>query len=290
MIERMTSWRKFVTTMGVALLVLWYAANTVNITRNLSLVVSPLPRMTSLSPIPGGLVLRGTCDLRALRKQGTPVDIGMFVKHGLHSSELIPKSCKVGPRRLKVTRFTPGISKRKTGNPKRFPAISRVERFVSSDSSHKVLPVRSQTSFYKSVFNHVCNHDSSIKRSWRERHHVNCTREGELARLLGLNEMELAYTSSPFLLKEIILRSPGINNVMLFDYKCLPTIVKALCDEPMPSYDNMTVEEKNSAADQNYTDYWALHNYSSFLPFNPFWDEIYERLKETCCLEFARFN
>jgi hypothetical protein len=77
---------------------------------------------------------------------------------------------------------------------------------------------------------------------------------------------------------------------MLIDYTCLPSVVNALCNEPMPSYKNMIGNETNDAAHLNYTDCWVMHTHAPFLPFNPFWDGIYERPKGECWLEFGRLN
>ena len=54
---------------------------------------------SSLSPrmkihIPGGFEVKGKCNFQLIKEQNEKVDLGVFVKHGLHSTRnLIPKNC-----------------------------------------------------------------------------------------------------------------------------------------------------------------------------------------------------
>ena len=155
-------------------------------------------------------------------------------------------------------------------------------------SDHKILPVRGQASFYKSAFNHVCNKKTKAKNNFRSHFDIDCTREGELGKLLSLNTAEISWTKSPFIMKEIIMQSREVKSVMLMDYTCLTDVVNSVCDANMKQYDELSGKQSNSAAGQNYTDFWSMHDYAPLLPFDPFWDTVYANLTETCCLEFTR--
>lgn len=242
-----------------------------------------LKEETSLPPIPGGFKLRGECDLLAIKEQNVTIDLGVLPKHGVHSSNMIPRSCKYSRNSTSRGHKQHGVKVRRYGYGENSLEFGQI---ITSGNEHKILPVRSQASFFRSAFNHVCNKNSGRKIQWRKMNNVDCTKEGELVRLLNLNEQEIS--SFSFLRKEIVMQSREVRSVMLIDYKCLPKVVNSLCDEHMMSYENMTGDESNSAEGQNYTDYWAMHNFTPFTPFNPFWDAVYERLEDVCCLEFVK--
>eukprot|EP01083_Nonionella_stella_P096739 272016_1 len=242
----------------------------------------------SLPHIPGGFQLRGMCNFQAIREQNATVDLAMFVKHGIHTSDHMPKSChdsiSNGSKQEKV-------QMRRYSNMIDGSTSKAAANFIRSGNEHKILPVRPQTSFYKSAFNHLCNNDR--KERWRQKNHINCTNEGEFIKMLSLDSdhaQEIGFAVSPFLWKEIIMQSHKVRSLMLIDYTCLPRVVNSICDEPMETYEHMSGRKSNSAEGQNYTDYWTMQNNRPFVPFNPFWDVIYERLKDTCCLEFVRPN
>lgn len=55
--------------------------------------------------------------------------------------------------------------------------------FVSGGSEHKMLSVRSQASYYKSVFNHVCNRRGN---GWQARRlRLNCSVEDEFVYIVN---------------------------------------------------------------------------------------------------------
>ena len=224
---------------------------------------SPLPPPLSH----GGLVAKRVCDLRGIKDRNETVTLAMFPKHGTHVSYGIPKDCM---KKIQVN------------------SEEKVAEFIHSESDHKILPVRGQASFYKSAFNHVCNKKTKAKNNFREHFDIDCTREGELGKLLSLNMEEISRKKSPFIMKEIIMQSREVRSVMLMDYTCLTDVVNSVCDASMQQYDELSGKQSNSALGQNYTDFWSMHNYPPLLPFDPFWDDVYANLTETCCLEFTR--
>jgi len=230
---------------------------------------------SDLSPIPGGFKLKGVCNLHNIKEQKAIVDYVGYVKHGLHSSSIIPQSCMYGSTSGGVTQDGVQLIRHK--------GWKNINEIIESGNKNKILPVRSQASFYKSAFNHVCN--KHAKRDWRRKNHVNCTDKEALVKLLQLNQQEISSQFSPYLSKEILMKSSNVRSIMLIDFKCLPKVVNSLCDEHMLSYENMTGTESNSAEGQNYTDFWAMHNYT---PFTPFWDIVYKRLEKVCCLDFVK--
>jgi hypothetical protein len=154
-----------------------------------------------------------------------------------------------------------------------------------------MLAVRRQSSFYKSVFNHLCNKQTKSKVEWRRENHVNCSNEGEFVRLIELDSREMAAHISPFLVKEAIMQSNEVQTLMLVDYKCVPQIVQLLCGDFMSlSINRLDGKKMNSAEEQNNTDYWSMYSRTTFAPFNPFWDIIYDKLSQMCCLELARLD
>ena len=109
---------------------------------------------------------------------------------------------------------------------------------------------------------------------------------------MKLDEHELAKRNDPFLLKEMIMKSQKVRRIMLVDYRCIPKVITTLCGDPMMSYESIAGDShSNSAAGQNYTDFWSMHNHTlPFNPFNRFWDNIYAFFAEVCCLELVKIN
>mmetsp|Transcript_14121 Transcript_14121/g.30186 ORF Transcript_14121/g.30186 Transcript_14121/m.30186 type:complete len:283 (+) Transcript_14121:217-1065(+) len=245
-------------------------------------------RFLTEDQIPGDFVLKGTCDLERI-KSNQPhetVDLGMFVKHGLHlTRNFFPRDCSInGVDRYVIVAGQDPLSKERAWYP-----TKTVFEFIDSPATHKILAVRDPTSFYKSAFNHICNKDTEKKATWRREHDINCRRRHELKKMIDLDQQELAYNHSPFRLKKIIMKSPKVRNVMLVDYTCIPKVISSLCEEPMVSSPEQLGEFGNSAVAQDYTDYWSMHNRT--LPNTQyfwFWTNVYETLKHECCLEFVK--
>lgn len=242
--------------------------------------------------IPGDFVLKGTCDLQRI-KSNQPhetVDLGMFVKHGLHvTRNFFPRDCITNggggvDRHVIVAERSGPLSIERAWYPTR-----TVNEFIDSPATHKILAVRDPKSFYKSAFNHICNKDTEKKEAWRRKHDINCRRRHELKKMMQLDQQELAYNHSPFRLKKIIMKSSKVRNIMLVDYTCIPKVISSLCEEPMVSSPEELGEYGNSAVAQDYTDYWSMHNRT--IPNTQyfwFWTDVYETLKHECCLEFVK--
>jgi hypothetical protein len=88
--------RKNVLCYGALLLLMCFA----NVSRRWGWAVTPdnvttksmvLPRDMH---IPGGFAVKGRCNLEQIKYEKKTVELGVFVKHGLHSTKnLIPKEC-----------------------------------------------------------------------------------------------------------------------------------------------------------------------------------------------------
>ena len=218
--------------------------------------------------VPGGFRIVGKCDLLSWKKYNETIDLAIFLKHGLHVASQIPRTC--------------GMIKNFRQN--------ELSTFVEKNPSHhKILAVRDQRSWYKSAFNHVCNKKTPAKERWRMDNSVNCSRKGELFRLINLNEQEI-FLPGPFVLKENIMHHESVKKIKLMDYTCLPKFINTICEEKMPTFQEMNGIFSNSADGQNYTDFWGMNSYSDFAPFNPFWDVVYDHLPGdgVCCLELPK--
>lgn len=80
-----------------------------------------------------------------------------------------------------------------------------------------MLVVRSQSSFYKSVLNHVCNKQTKSKVEWQRENHMNCSNPGKFVRLIELESPEMAARISPFIVKEAIMQTNEVKTLMLVE-------------------------------------------------------------------------
>ena len=236
---------------------------------------------------PGGFVVKGTCDLASIKEHKETVHLGMFVKHGLHVTKNLLRNCPAVEQHVLVsTRRLPFIQW--------YPMLKWNRFTISKTNEHKMLAVRSPSSFYKSAFNHVCNKVTATKMKWRQKNHVNCTNPDEFDRIMKLQSAqrtgELNSWSNPFSLKNSIMKSKDIRTIMLVDYQCIPKVISNLCGNKLVDNTKVVSKSGNSAAEQGYIDYWSLQNYTQLPrdPFTQFWEEIYDVLAAECCLELVK--
>lgn len=233
--------------------------------------------------IPGGFEVTGTCDLHKLVEEEKIAHLGMFVKHGLHTTnrKFFPEDC---PNLMRNSLTSGHVDKEEvTWYPSQ-----NVHAFIRTKRP-KLLAVRNRASFYKSAFNHVCNKMTKYKIDWRQNNNIDCSRKGEFDRIMKMDEQELALRFSPFLLKSKIMKSWKVRQIMLVDYTCISQVVSIFCGDDGVNDEIMEKIGTNSAESQHYVDFWSMHN--NTLPANrygQFWDQISDKLSETCCLDLRK--
>ena len=78
---------------------------------------SPLPL-----PIPGGFQVRGACRLRDIRERAETVDLGLFVKHGIHTTYDLLRDGRCPAVRMHTFYEGAGVASRAKGRPRRISA------------------------------------------------------------------------------------------------------------------------------------------------------------------------
>ena len=193
-----------------------------------------------------------------------------LVKHGVHSQSWLHNNGRCRKDRLA---FVPALS---TGK-------SSVPAFVRHPHTHKVLPVRGQLSFFKSVYNHVCN--KKLKAGLRAKNGINCSKQNEFAHLQSIEFQEMSSNRDPNRIRDLVVQA-GPKHLLFYDYAALGNLTAPFCENGL---ENMTGEEMNSASDQEYVDHWGAQNVSTWRAgLSKFWDDMSMQLKRYQCLHFEK--
>lgn len=218
-----------------------------------------------------GYTFAGACKLDDAKFASGSFLFANIVKHGCHAQKYLQHHCH--NERLVF----------RGGSPLKWQTV---HEFVSSKERYKVVPVREHLSFYKSLYNHICNKKSKIKIKVRTRYSIDCSKRNELPSMASNNvaEMADAWSNIDRIKELIVLARP--KHLMFIDYKALGQLTDPLCKESLTKLSGIHM---NSAVAQGYTDYWSAYNVSEFYPTMPvahIWDDIYPQLERDLCLHF----
>ena len=213
---------------------------------------------------------------RACKLDGLEFATGAFVfeslvKHGVHAQSWLKNKGRCREDRLEFA----GVLE-----------AHEVDKFVGHRRKYKVLPVRGQLSYFKSLYNHVCNKMTPEKVAARANHGVNCSRRDEFARLqsIGFEEMNECY--DPNRIRDRVVEA-GPEHLLFYDYAALGDLTDPFCENSLN--DTVGTIGINSGTAQGYEDYWEAQSVSTWRAgLSKFWDDMYVQLQRHKCLYFEK--
>ena len=156
-----------------------------------------------------------------------------------------------------------------------------VPEFVGHPHTYKALPVRGQLSYFKSLYNYVCNdHTKAAGRALRG---INCSKRNEFAHLQSIGFQEMATYVNPNRIRDLVVQA-GPKHLLFYDYAALGDLIAPFCENGL---ENAGVAQMNSASAQGYEDFWDAQNVSTWhAGSSKFWDDMSVQLKRDKCLHF----